>query len=175
MNGVAKMRNMILAFFFIMLCSVSCRAENLIFPNYSSEVSHLELDLELFDFAANYLDSLSKGPLKHLVSIGSQAYTDNNIKSWVHVDPSIIDGTLFEKRERLKKFCLTLFREYQNRFLMIDKDLLRTEGQVGFPAIKMKQSNLTIYVHTSEVPSKFICVWDGGNISYKEDFLKSIK
>ncbi len=158
-------------FIFTVLSSTLLNAEDIIFPNYSSQVSRLELDLELFDFAVNYINILSKGPLKYLSSISSQAFSKKKINCWVNVNPSIMDGTLAEKKKRLNDFCEALFIEYQKRFLMMDLDYSKKPGEVGQPALKIKPHNLKIIIHTSGHPSKFLAEWESGSMSYQEDFL----
>ena len=44
---------------FMLLSPSLSNADDIIFPNYSSQVSHIELDLALFDFAVNHLNILS--------------------------------------------------------------------------------------------------------------------
>lgn len=161
----------IVLFFSIVLSSPLSNAEDIVFPKYSHQVSHLELDLALFDFAVNHLNILSKGPLIYLSSISSQAFTNNKINCWVNINSSIMEGTLAEKKKRLNDFCNALFVEYQSRFLMIDIDYLKKPGEVGQPALGMKPSNLNIYIHTSGVPSKFLAEWESGSMSYKDGFL----
>ena len=157
-------------FFSFMLCSPLSTAEDIVFPNYSSQVSHLELDLKLFDFAVNHLNILSKGQLIYLSSISSHAFTNKRIDCWVHVSSSIMEGILVEKKKRLNDFCNALFIEYQKRFTMMDLDYQKKPDEVGQPVLLMKPSNLKIYIHTSGLPSKYLAEWESGSMSYKDGF-----
>lgn len=82
-----------------------------------------------------------------------------------------MEGTLAERKKRLNDFCLALFVEYQKRFFMLDADYSKKTEEIGQPALEMKPSNLRIYIHTYDVPVKFLAVWEFGSMSYKEDFL----
>jgi len=146
-------------------------AENVIFPNYSSTISKLELDLALFDLTVNRLNILNTYPLNYIRSISSDSISNDKIRCWVSVDHSIINGTLEERKARLTEFCKLLFKQYQNRFLMIDTDYVKKPGEVGVPALRMKESNMHIYVHTDDYKSLFLAEWESGSMSYKDDFL----
>jgi hypothetical protein len=164
-------------FFFSLLCLLAffelSNAENIVFPNFSSPVSQLELDLRLFDFAANHLNIISSGPLTHISSISSSAFTNKKIQCWVMVSPLIMKGTLPEKKKRLNDFCNQLFLEYQKRFMMMDIDYQKKVDEVGQPALPMKPCHLKIYIHTAETPSKFLAEWECGSVSYKDDFISN--
>jgi hypothetical protein len=156
-----------------MLSFSTSNAEDIGFPNYSSQVSHLELDLKLFDFAVNHLHIFSEGPLSKLSSISSHAFTNKRIDCWVHVSSSIMEGTLTEKKKRLNEFCNALFVEYQERFTMMDLNYQKKPGEVGQPGLQIKPSNLKIYIHTSGLPSIFLADWESGTMSYKDGFLSN--
>jgi hypothetical protein len=164
-------------FFISLLCLLVffeiSNAENIVFPNFSSQVSHLELDLRLFDFAVNHLNIISSGPLTYINSISSRAFTNKRIECWVSVSPLIMKGTLPERKKRINDFCDHLFLEYQKRFMLMDLDYQKKAGEVGQQALPMKPCHLKIYIHTSEMPSKFLAEWECGSLSYKDDFISN--
>jgi hypothetical protein len=143
------------------------------FMNHSTQVSHHELELRLFDFAVNNLHFFSYGPLSKVSSIESSDISDKKIRCWAWVLPSIMNGTLIEKRERLNEFCNALFIEYQKRFFMSDLDYKKKAGEVGIPVIKMKPANLTIIINTTGTtgyPSISLAEWESGTMHYKDGF-----
>jgi hypothetical protein len=146
-------------------------AENIVFPNFDSQVSRLELDLKLFDLKVNHLRILSSESFPYLISIYSDAFTNKKIDCWVIVSPSIMKGSLEERKKRLDKLCKDLFKEYQEIFSMMDLEYKKKPGEVGVPALRMKPCNLKIYVHTAGTPSQFLATWEYDSMSYKEDFL----
>jgi hypothetical protein len=82
-----------------------------------------------------------------------------------------MQGSLLEKKKRLKDLCNALFIEYQRRFLMMDMDYQKKPSETGEPALRMKPSNLKINIYTFDNPPKFLAVWESGNLSYKDAFL----
>ncbi len=76
-----------------------------------------------------------------------------------------------KERKRLDKLCNDLFREYQDRFFMWDRDYQKKPEEVGQPALRMKPCNLKIIVHTNRTPSKHLAEWERNGMSHKEDFL----
>ena len=168
-----KIKVYVFSFVCLLLIFELSNAEDIVFPNFSSQVSRLELDLILFDFAVNNLNIISSGPLTYINSISSRAFTNKKIECWVSVSALIMKGTLPERKKRLNDFCDHLFLEYQKRFVMMDLDYKKKPDEVGQPALPMKPCHLEIYIHTSEVPSKFLAVWECGSLSYKDVFISN--
>jgi len=168
-----KIKIYVFSFLCLLLLFELSNAEDIVFPNFSSQVSHLELDLKLFDFAVNNLKIISSGPLTYINSIASIAFTNKKIDCWVNVSALIMKGTLPERKKRLNDLCNHLFLEYKKRFTMMDLDYQKKSGEVGEPALTMKPCHLKIYIHTSEMPSKFLAVWECGSLSYKDDFISN--
>jgi hypothetical protein len=168
---VKKIRFILLFVFLALAITGRSSAERIVFPDYSTSVTALELDLKLFDLKVNYLKILSSSSYQYLSWISSKAFADNKITCYVTVSPSIMIGSLDERKKRLDKLCNDLFREYQDRFFMMDRDYQKKPEEVGQPAFSIKPCNLKIVVHTNETPSKYLAQWECNSMSYKEDFL----
>ena len=158
----------------VLLCFLSnSNAENLAFPTFSSKVSHLELDLALFDLKVNYLTVLPKNKFQYFSSISSSGpHSQNKLLVFVDVSPSIMNGSINERKKRLYDLCNNIFKEYQERFWMADLDYKMKPDEVVEPAFRMKPCNIKMHIHTSGTQSKFLAVWECGSLSYKDDFLK---
>jgi hypothetical protein len=146
-------------------------AENIVFPNFDTQVSGLELDLKLFDLKVNHLGILPSGSFPYLISINSLSFTNKQIVCWVNVSLSIMKGSLEERKKRLDKLCKDLFKVYQDIFTMYDLEYKKKPDEGGQPALRMKACNLKIHIHTAGTPSHFLATWECDSMSYKEDFL----
>lgn len=140
-----------------------------IFIEHEQYASRLELKLAIFDLKVNYLNILSrKSSFSFLSEIYSQG-TQSKIYSYVWVSPSIMDGALKEKRERIKTLCENLFEVYQKRFPMMDKKYLKHHtGPIS--GVLMKSCNLVIKVYIRE--GKRLAEWGCGTISFEDGFFE---
>jgi len=149
--------------FSIIAFSHSSYAEDKVFSNFESNVTHMEMELRLFDLKVNYHSILPNELQKYISNISSLAFIEKRIVSYVHVNQSILKGSLADKKKRLNKFCDALFVEYQKNFLMKAHS---GQAQAKF----MDKSNLAIHIRTSGTSLKYIAEWESGSMSYKEDF-----
>jgi CO dehydrogenase/acetyl-CoA synthase beta subunit len=158
-------------FFTIIAFSQFAHAQDMVFPNFESNVTQLEMELKLFDLKANYHSILPNELQKYISNISSLAFTEKRIDSYVRVNQSILKGSLADKKKRLNKFCDALFGEYQKNFTMIDKFDLKALSGKGAPVKFMDKSNLAIHIYyTSGTSPKYIAEWDSGSMSFKEGF-----
>jgi hypothetical protein len=137
---------------------------------YSSNVTRLEMDLALFDFEVFHLRTISSGPLKYLTSTYSRG-TKNKITCYLMADPTIMDGDISKRKDRIKAFCESLFTEYQRRFSIYDPEAKPDE----FGAIEceqLKPCNLEIHVQTPDPRYPHIAAWKCGSLTYEDAFLK---
>jgi len=79
-----KRKIYVFSFLCLLLLFDLLSAENIVFPDFSSQVSHLELDLKLFDFAVNHLNTISSGPLTYINSISSRK-EHGDVVEFVHL------------------------------------------------------------------------------------------
>jgi hypothetical protein len=83
-----------------------------------------------------------------------------------------MNGSISERKKRLYDLCDNLFKEYQERFWMMDLDYKKKPDEVGEPAFRMKPCNMNMSIRTSGTQSKFLATWECGSLTYKDDFLK---
>jgi hypothetical protein len=169
MKKISYLISFILIFFYFLSNS---SAETVVFTNYSSQVSGLELDLALFDLKVNYLNILPQDQFQFLTSIRSVSTSQTQIFAWVWVSPSLMNGSLKERQKRLDDLCNNLFKEYQEKFLMIDQDYKKKSDEDGIPALHMKPCNLMLAIWTNGNQSKYLAEWKCGSLSYNDNFLK---
>jgi hypothetical protein len=155
-------------FLFMIVFSRLAHAQDMVFPNYKTNVIHLETELRLFDLKANYHEILPNKLRQYISNISSAAYKGKKIDCYVRIKTSLLKGPLAEKKKRLSEFCEELFKVYQQSFLMIDESDLRTLSKKGAHTKLMNKSHLAIHINTYGASHKFIADWESGSMSYIE-------
>jgi hypothetical protein len=147
----------------------AANGENLIYPNYSAQVSHLELDLTVFDLQVNYHNKLPDDAYNYLQSIQSGSASPNLIICDLFTRERLMNLPLNRRKDVLKDLCNTVFEKYQKRFIMEDLDHVNRPSEVGIPGFPMKPCNLEIRIWGR---GGWLGTWKCGTLSYMDAFLK---
>jgi hypothetical protein len=151
------------------------------FMGQFTEVTDLELELALFDLKANLLFNMkemfpepmekkfpelfsSDKPVSFVEEISSLFFPKpSQIMSIIKVNPSIMNGNIEVRKERIKNLCEHFFKVYKSEFHMRRKE----PGDMF-----MKEHNLIIDILvTLKSYNIGIATWENGRINYKEDFI----
>ncbi len=154
------------------------------FMGQFTKVYNLEMELALFDLRINHLLTMkemcpeltekkfpelfsSDKPVSFVIHISSGLYPKpSKIISFIKVNPSIMNGSIEVRKERIKNLCEHLFKMYKSKFLMKRKE----PGD-----ILMKERNLRIDIRVRVTDAKSyktgIATWENGRINFEEAFI----
>jgi hypothetical protein len=166
------MNKICICFFLLGIVVVFHPSENLYGEEFvfnSESISEVDLEMALYDLKINYMNVWNIEQ-KHPYIYGVATCTDG--KSLLHtnvsVTNSIMEGTIKEKREKVKTLCNILFEIAKKHFHLkyVNETYKNCLG-----CLTPGHINIDIYLYTSEVDT-IIAKWRGGKILYTDVFLK---